>query len=44
MRVAVVTAVERMTGLEVVEVNVAVGDVRLPDEPDEEPQDGPRVT
>jgi uncharacterized alkaline shock family protein YloU len=44
MRVAVVSAVERMTGLEVVEVNVAVGDVRLPDEPDEEPQDGPRVT
>ncbi|MFI0960845.1 Asp23/Gls24 family envelope stress response protein [Streptomyces sp. NPDC021080] len=44
MRVAVVTAVERMTGLEVVEVNVAVGDVRLPDEPDEEPQNGPRVT
>jgi hypothetical protein len=27
-----------------VEVNVAVGDVRLPDEPDEEPQGGPRVT
>ncbi|MFD8740223.1 Asp23/Gls24 family envelope stress response protein [Streptomyces sp. NPDC059618] len=44
MRVAVIGAVERMTGLEVVEVNVAVGDVRLPDEPDEESQDGPRVT
>jgi uncharacterized alkaline shock family protein YloU len=25
-----------MTGLEVVEVNVAVGDVKLPDEPDED--------
>ncbi|MFF3448506.1 Asp23/Gls24 family envelope stress response protein [Streptomyces sp. NPDC002667] len=44
MRTSVVTAVERMTGLEVVEVNVAVGDVHLPDEPDEESPDGPRVT
>ncbi|MEV6021423.1 MULTISPECIES: Asp23/Gls24 family envelope stress response protein [unclassified Streptomyces] len=44
MRTSVVTALERMTGLEVVEVNVAVGDVHLPDEPDEESSDGPRVT
>ncbi|MDW4910317.1 Asp23/Gls24 family envelope stress response protein [Streptomyces sp. ADMS] len=28
----VITAVERMTGLEVVEVNIAVNDVHLPDE------------
>ncbi|MBM9505681.1 Asp23/Gls24 family envelope stress response protein [Actinacidiphila acididurans] len=36
VRENVVAAVERMTGLEVVEVNVAVDDVKLPDEPDEE--------
>jgi uncharacterized alkaline shock family protein YloU len=36
VRENVVAAVERMTGLEVVEVNVAVGDVKLPDEPDED--------
>jgi uncharacterized alkaline shock family protein YloU len=36
VRENVVAAVERMTGLEVVEVNVAVGDVKLPDEEDEE--------
>ncbi|MGF1426264.1 Asp23/Gls24 family envelope stress response protein [Kitasatospora sp. LaBMicrA B282] len=32
----IIAAVERMTGLEVVEVNIAVNDVHLPDEPDEE--------
>jgi uncharacterized alkaline shock family protein YloU len=35
VRENVITAVERMTGLEVVEVNIAVNDVRLPDEEDE---------
>jgi uncharacterized alkaline shock family protein YloU len=35
----VINAVERMTGLEVVEVNIAVGDVHLPDEEDE-PDEG----
>lgn len=32
VRENVIAAVERMTGLEVVEVNVAIGDVHLPDE------------
>ncbi|AXE88607.1 Asp23/Gls24 family envelope stress response protein [Streptomyces sp. Go-475] len=36
VRTSVVEAVERMTGLEVVEVNISVDDVHLPDEPDEE--------
>ncbi|MEU4658841.1 Asp23/Gls24 family envelope stress response protein [Streptomyces sp. NPDC023723] len=36
VRENVVAAVERMTGLEVVEVNIAVSDVRLPDEEDED--------
>ncbi|GHH55224.1 Asp23/Gls24 family envelope stress response protein [Streptomyces candidus] len=36
VRENVVAAVERMTGLEVVEVNIAVGDVKLPDEEDED--------
>ncbi|MDG4858690.1 Asp23/Gls24 family envelope stress response protein [Streptomyces sp. T-3] len=36
VRENVIVAVERMTGLEVVEVNIAVGDVKLPDEEDEE--------
>ncbi|THA25376.1 Asp23/Gls24 family envelope stress response protein [Streptomyces sp. RKND-216] len=36
VRENVITAVERMTGLEVVEVNIAIGDVHLPDEEDEE--------
>ncbi|MEU2268678.1 Asp23/Gls24 family envelope stress response protein [Streptomyces olindensis] len=36
VRTSVVNAVERMTGLEVVEVNISVDDVHLPDEPDEE--------
>lgn len=41
VRENVITAVESMTGLEVVEVNIAVGDVKLPDEEDEEPE--PRI-
>ncbi|WP_329138601.1 Asp23/Gls24 family envelope stress response protein [Streptomyces sp. NBC_01476] len=36
VRENVITAVERMTGLEVVEVNIAVGDVKLPDEEDDD--------
>ncbi|MGY3206171.1 Asp23/Gls24 family envelope stress response protein [Streptomyces sp. TE5632] len=42
VRTNVITAIERMTGLEVVEVNVAVDDVRLPDEEEPE-QSGRRV-
>ncbi|WP_030746308.1 Asp23/Gls24 family envelope stress response protein [Streptomyces griseus] len=38
VRENVITAVERMTGLEVVEVNIAVSDVKLPDDEDEEPE------
>ncbi|MGW7101960.1 Asp23/Gls24 family envelope stress response protein [Streptomyces sp. NPDC054838] len=38
VRENVISAVERMTGLEVVEVNIAVTDVKLPDEEDEEPE------
>ncbi|MET9443239.1 Asp23/Gls24 family envelope stress response protein [Streptomyces sp. NPDC006610] len=38
VRENVVTAVERMTGLEVVEVNIAVSDVKLPEEEEEEPE------
>ncbi|MFJ3952496.1 Asp23/Gls24 family envelope stress response protein [Streptomyces sp. Je 1-4] len=37
VRENVIASVERMTGLEVVEVNIAVSDVRLPDE-EEEPE------
>lgn len=36
VRENVVAAVERMTGLEVVEVNIAVSDVKLPDDEDDE--------
>ncbi|MFR9675487.1 Asp23/Gls24 family envelope stress response protein [Streptomyces sp. TR06-5] len=36
VRTNVIDAVERMTGLEVVEVNIAVSDVKLPDETDDE--------
>ncbi|GGV84307.1 Asp23/Gls24 family envelope stress response protein [Streptomyces massasporeus] len=45
IRTNVVNAVERMTGLEVVEVNIAVGDVHLPDEEEDESeqQEGRRV-
>ncbi|WP_258025080.1 Asp23/Gls24 family envelope stress response protein [Streptomyces bambusae] len=42
VRENVVAAVERMTGLEVVEANIAVTDVKLPDEGVEEPE--PPVT
>ncbi|NSC20950.1 Asp23/Gls24 family envelope stress response protein [Streptomyces albus subsp. chlorinus] len=44
VRENVISAVERMTGLEVVEVNIAVSDVKLPDEEDEdeESQEGGR--
>ncbi|MER5499320.1 MULTISPECIES: Asp23/Gls24 family envelope stress response protein [unclassified Streptomyces] len=42
VRENVVAAVERMTGLEVVEVNIAVSDVKLPDEVDDE-QPEPRL-
>ncbi|MBB0245736.1 Asp23/Gls24 family envelope stress response protein [Streptomyces alkaliphilus] len=40
VRENVISSVERMTGLEVVEVNIAVGDVKLPDEEDEEEDGG----
>lgn len=42
VRENVVAAVERMTGLEVVEVNIAVTDVKLPEEEEEE-QEPPRI-
>ncbi|MHB9856176.1 Asp23/Gls24 family envelope stress response protein [Streptomyces krungchingensis] len=41
VRVNVISAVERMTGLEVVEVNLVIDDVKLPDEEEEsEPAQG----
>lgn len=40
VRENVIEAVERMTGLEVVEVNIAVDDVHLPEEEDEETREG----
>ncbi|AZM52519.1 Asp23/Gls24 family envelope stress response protein [Streptomyces sp. WAC 01529] len=40
VRENVIAAVERMTGLEVVEVNIAVSDVKLPDEDDDEESQG----
>jgi uncharacterized alkaline shock family protein YloU len=41
VRTNVISAVERMTGLEVVEVNIAVDDVHLPDEEEQaEPGEG----
>ncbi|GAB3124871.1 hypothetical protein GCM10027160_46730 [Streptomyces calidiresistens] len=40
VRENVISSVERMTGLEVVEVNIAVGDVKLPDEEDEDEDGG----
>ncbi|WP_329458480.1 Asp23/Gls24 family envelope stress response protein [Streptomyces sp. NBC_01497] len=39
VRENVIAAVERMAGLEVVEVNIAVSDVKLPDEDDDDDQD-----
>ncbi|GAA3557437.1 Asp23/Gls24 family envelope stress response protein [Amycolatopsis ultiminotia] len=41
VRRTVIGSIEQMTGLEVVEVNINVGDVHLPSE--EEPQSGERV-
>ncbi|WP_326798966.1 Asp23/Gls24 family envelope stress response protein [Streptomyces sp. NBC_01808] len=41
VRESVIAAVERMTGLDVVEVNIAVDDVKLPEDEDEE--DGGRT-
>lgn len=38
VRENVIAAVERMTSLEVVEVNIAVSDVKLPEEEEEEPE------
>ncbi|MBA0050493.1 Asp23/Gls24 family envelope stress response protein [Streptomyces sp. AJS327] len=43
VRENVIRAVERMTGLEVVEVNIAVGDVKLPEEDGEENDDQRRL-
>ncbi|MCX4732885.1 Asp23/Gls24 family envelope stress response protein [Streptomyces sp. NBC_01363] len=43
VRENVVAAVERMTGLEVIEVNIAVSDVKLPDEADDDDQPEPRL-
>ncbi|MEV6962887.1 Asp23/Gls24 family envelope stress response protein [Streptomyces sp. NPDC051207] len=40
VRENVIEAVERMTGLEVVEVNISVNDVHLPDEEDDEAPEG----
>ena len=37
----VITAVERMTGLEVIEVNIAVNDIHLPEEDDDIPAPAP---
>lgn len=39
VRENVISAVERMTGLEVVEVNISVSDVKLPDEDDDDDQE-----
>ena len=44
VRENVIAAVERMTGLEVVEVNIAVSDVKLPDEEDEKDPTAAAVT
>ncbi|GGY90258.1 Asp23/Gls24 family envelope stress response protein [Streptomyces nitrosporeus] len=43
VRENVIAAVERMTGLEVVEVNIAVSDVKLPDDPDDEDESESRL-
>ncbi|MFL4909422.1 Asp23/Gls24 family envelope stress response protein [Streptomyces sp. MMS24-I2-30] len=42
VRESVISAIEWMTGLEVVEVNIAVSDVKLPDEEEEE-EEQPRL-
>ncbi|MDT0321569.1 Asp23/Gls24 family envelope stress response protein [Streptomyces millisiae] len=41
VRENVISAVERMTGLEVVEVNINVGDVKLPDEEEDDDERPP---
>jgi uncharacterized alkaline shock family protein YloU len=43
VRENVITGVERMTGLEVVEVNIAVNDVKLPQEAEEEEAESGRT-
>lgn len=43
VRVSVISALERMTGLEVVEVNVAVDDIDLPNDEDDQEGSGQRV-
>ena len=43
VRENVIDAVERITGLEVVEVNITVNDVHLPDEDETENSTGSRV-
>ncbi|MGW7450923.1 Asp23/Gls24 family envelope stress response protein [Streptomyces sp. NPDC054787] len=43
VRTNVITAVERMTGLDVVEVNITVDDVHLPDEEEEAEEGESRV-
>ncbi len=43
VRENVISAVEWMTGLEVVEVNIAVSDVKLPEEEEEEEEEQPRL-
>ncbi|OON74010.1 Asp23/Gls24 family envelope stress response protein [Streptomyces tsukubensis] len=43
VRKNVITAVERMAGLEVVEVNISVTDVKLPDEDDDDDDSDSRV-
>jgi len=37
----VISSVERMTGLEVTEVNIAIDDVHLPNEQDEQTDEAP---
>ncbi|MEE1783334.1 Asp23/Gls24 family envelope stress response protein [Streptomyces sp. SP17BM10] len=44
VRENIINAVERMTGLEVVEVNIAVNDVHLPDEPEFEEEEEQMVS
>jgi uncharacterized alkaline shock family protein YloU len=43
VRTNVIEAMERMTGLDVVEVNVAVDDIHLPGDEDEQEDNEPRV-
>ncbi|MFF1359824.1 Asp23/Gls24 family envelope stress response protein [Streptomyces sp. NPDC058297] len=43
VRESVISAVEWMAGLEVVEVNIAVSDVKLPDEEEEEEEEQTRL-